>query len=36
MLLEEPEGAAWQRVHDALDAVGDDWHEHPHLNPQPG
>jgi len=36
VLLEESEGAAWQRVHDALDAAGDDWHEHLHVNPQPG
>jgi hypothetical protein len=32
-LLEESEGAAWQRVNDALDAAGDDWDEHLHLNP---
>jgi hypothetical protein len=36
ILLEESEGAAWQRVHDALDAAGDDWHEHLHVNPRPG
>lgn len=36
VLLEESEGAAWQRVHDALDAAGDDWHEYLHVNPQPG
>ena len=36
ILLEEPEGAAWQRVHEALDAAGDDWDEHLHVNPRPG
>jgi hypothetical protein len=36
ILLEESEGAAWRRVHDALDAAGDDWHEHLHVNPRPG
>jgi hypothetical protein len=36
ILLEESEGAAWQRVHDALDAAGDDWHEHLQVNPRPG
>jgi hypothetical protein len=36
ILLEESEGAAWQRIHDALDAAGDDWHEHLHVNPRPG
>jgi hypothetical protein len=36
ILLEESEGAAWQRVHDALDAAGDDWHEHLHVNARPG
>jgi hypothetical protein len=36
ILLEESEGAAWQRVHDALDAAGDDWHEHLHVSPRPG
>jgi predicted Rdx family selenoprotein len=36
ILLEQSEGAAWQRVHDALDAAGDDWHEHVHVNPRPG
>jgi hypothetical protein len=36
ILLEESEGAAWQRVSDALDAAGDDWDEHLHLNPRPG
>jgi hypothetical protein len=36
MLLEETEGAAWQRVNDALDAPGDDWQEHLHVNPRPG
>jgi hypothetical protein len=36
ILLEEPEGPAWQRVHDALDAAGDDWREHLHVNPQRG
>jgi hypothetical protein len=36
VLLEDSEGAAWQRVHDALDAAGDDWNEYLHLNPQPG
>lgn len=36
ILLEEVEGAAWQRVHDALDAAGDDWHEYLHVNPRPG
>jgi hypothetical protein len=35
ILLEESEGAAWQRVNDALDAAGDDWHEHLHVNPRP-
>ena len=24
------------RVHDALDAAGDDWHEHLEVNPRPG
>jgi hypothetical protein len=36
ILLEESEGAAWQRVHEALDAAGDDWREHLHVNPQRG
>ena len=36
ILLEESEGAAWQRIHDALDAARDDWHEHLHVNPRPG
>jgi hypothetical protein len=36
MVLEESEGTAWQRVNDALDAAGDDWHEHLHMNPRPG
>ena len=36
ILLKESEGAAWQHIHDALDAAGDDWHEHLHLNPRPG
>jgi hypothetical protein len=36
ILLEESEGAAWRRVHDALDAAGGDWHEHLHVNPRPG
>ena len=36
ILLEESEGAAWQRVNDALDAAGDDWHEHLHVGPRPG
>ena len=36
ILLEESEGAAWQRVNDALDAAGDDWHEHLHVKPRPG
>jgi hypothetical protein len=35
ILLEEPEGAAWDRVHDALDAAGDDWQEHLHINARP-
>ena len=36
ILLEEPEGPAWQHVHDALAAAGEDWEEHLHLNPRPG
>jgi hypothetical protein len=36
ILLEESGSAAWQHVHDALDAAGDDWHEHLHVNPRPG
>jgi hypothetical protein len=36
ILLEESEGAAWQRVNDALDAAGDDWDEHLNVNPRPG
>jgi hypothetical protein len=36
ILLEESEGAAWQRVNDALDAAGDDWDEHLRVNPRPG
>jgi hypothetical protein len=36
ILLEQPEGPAWQRVHDALDAAGADWEEYLHLNPRPG
>ncbi len=36
ILLEESEAAAWQRVNDALDAAGGDWHEYVHLNPRPG
>ena len=35
ILLEEPEGAAWDHVHDALDAAGDDWHEYLHMNARP-
>jgi hypothetical protein len=35
LLLEEPAGIAWDRVHHALDAAGDDWHEHLHVNPRP-
>jgi hypothetical protein len=34
--LEESEGAAWQRVNDAFDAAGRDWHEHLHVNPRRG
>jgi hypothetical protein len=34
-LLEEREDAGWQRVHDALEAAGDDWQEHLHVNPRP-
>jgi hypothetical protein len=36
ILLEKSEGAAWQRVHDALDAAGDDWDELLQVNPRPG
>ena len=36
ILLEESEGAAWQRVNDALDAAGADWHEYFHVNARPG
>jgi hypothetical protein len=36
ILVEESEGAAWQRVNDALDAAGDDWDEHLRVNPRPG
>jgi len=36
ILLEESEDAAWQRVHNALDAAGDDWQEHLHVNPRRG
>ena len=36
ILLKESEGAAWQHIHDALDAAGDDWHEHLHVSPRPG
>jgi hypothetical protein len=28
ILLEVPADAAWHRVHEALDAAGDDWPEH--------
>jgi len=35
VLLEEPEGAAWDLVREALDAAGDDWSEHLLLNPRP-
>jgi hypothetical protein len=35
LLLQEPAGAAWDHVHDALDVAGDDLHEHLHLNPRP-
>jgi hypothetical protein len=35
ILLEESEDAAWQHVQDALDAAGDDWHAHLHVNPRP-
>ncbi len=35
ILLEATEGVAWQRVQDALDAAGDDWPEHVHVNPKP-
>jgi hypothetical protein len=34
-LLEEREDTGWQRVHDALEAAGDDWQEHLHVNPRP-
>jgi hypothetical protein len=34
ILLEESEGAAWQRVHDALDAAGGDWRGHLHVGPR--
>jgi hypothetical protein len=36
IVLEESEAAAWQRVKEALDAAGDDWDEHLHVNPRPG
>jgi hypothetical protein len=36
ILLEQPEGPAWQRVHDALQAAGEDWEQYLHLNPRPG
>ena len=36
ILLEESEAPAWQRVHDALTAAGDDWPKHLHVNPRPG
>ena len=36
ILLEASEGAAWQRVNDALDAAGADWHEYFHVNARPG
>jgi hypothetical protein len=36
ILLEESEGAAWQRVNDALDAAGSDSREYLHVNPRPG
>jgi uncharacterized lipoprotein len=35
ILLEASEDAAWQRVHDALEAAGDDWPNHLHMNPRP-
>ena len=34
ILLEESEGAAWQRVHDVLDAAGGDWRGHLHVAPR--
>jgi len=34
ILLEESEGAAWQHVHDALHAAGDDWRGHLHVAPR--
>jgi hypothetical protein len=36
ILLEEPEGDAWDRVRAALDAAGDDWEEHVLVHPRPG
>ncbi|HEX7300044.1 MAG TPA: hypothetical protein VF257_13675 [Solirubrobacteraceae bacterium] len=36
LLFEEREDAGWKHVHDALDAAGEDWQEHLHLNPRPG
>ncbi|HEY3187011.1 MAG TPA: hypothetical protein VGJ70_06030 [Solirubrobacteraceae bacterium] len=36
ILLEEPEGAAWDHVREALDAAGDDWNEHVLVHPRPG
>jgi hypothetical protein len=35
ILLEEAGGDAWDHVHDALDAAGDDWQEHLHIRPRP-
>jgi hypothetical protein len=35
ILLEEAGGVAWDQVHDALDAAGDDWHEYLHIRPRP-
>ena len=36
LLLEQGADASWQRVHDALEAAGDDWQEHLQLHPLHG
>ena len=35
ILLEASGDTAWQLVYDALEAAGDDWPDHLHVNPRP-
>jgi hypothetical protein len=36
LLFEQSGDASWQRVHDALQAAGEDWQEHLQLHPLHG